>query len=239
MCEKNIVLDLDETLIHSYMDKDKIEKYYELNPQRFSMLRRRGDLKEIIIERFDEKGRLDSYKFWLLKRPHLTEFLKFLNDEFKHVIIWTAGTCDYAHHVVAYIYKKIPKKPFMILSRDDLLKVKQDGQSTPYHTKPLNKIFNKNLGIDISNTVILDNLHINFDKNKYNGITIPHFEPKPRELMSKNFKKDKCLLHLIDYFNTDYFMNAVDVRTLDKHEIFDDGYEKDHQHPSKNKRMKK
>ena len=77
----NIVLDLDETLIHTF---DEFSGY---------------DIKP------DFTFKLSGYVFKVSKRPHLKEFIDWIfnHPQIKTVNIWTAATRDYARNVVRNI----------------------------------------------------------------------------------------------------------------------------------------
>lgn len=75
---ENVVLDLDETLIHSYITPVKC----------------------------DFKIDLQDNIYYVKKRPGLAKFLVYLFRKFKTVSVWTAATQDYAVQVIANIFTK-------------------------------------------------------------------------------------------------------------------------------------
>ena len=75
----HIVLDLDETLIHSSEKKHKIEN------EHFTI------------------GDLNNPYYIVYKRKGLDEFIQWLYDTFELVSVWTAATCDYAVDIITNI----------------------------------------------------------------------------------------------------------------------------------------
>lgn len=72
-----LVLDLDETLVHTF---DNFESFYKIKESLSPQLKRR-------LYSF----RLDGEFYWGIKRPYLDEFLKFSNNYFTKVGVWSAG----------------------------------------------------------------------------------------------------------------------------------------------------
>lgn len=79
----NIVLDIDETLIHSQRTPSKNAKLkLDFGPETYHVL----------------------------FRPGLKEFLRFVFKNFKTVNIWTAGTQDYAYRIMSNVLTKTQRK---------------------------------------------------------------------------------------------------------------------------------
>ena len=116
------------------------------------------DLDETLINyRIDEIGR-----GVLRPRPHLNKFLKELNKVYE-LIIFTAGTQDYADPILNIIEKK--HKFF-------------EKRLYRQHCVVLDNIFVKDLsklGRDLNKIIIVDNMKQNFKLQKENGIFIKNF----------------------------------------------------------------
>ena len=89
--KKTLVLDLDETLIHSAFEPFKMKNDITLNL----------------------KIQNDNYKIYILKRPYLDQFLNIVTDKYE-VIIFTASIPDYANPLLDRLdpYKKIKYRLF-------------------------------------------------------------------------------------------------------------------------------
>lgn len=88
----NIVLDLDETLIHTYDDN------------------------ELIGREPDFSFKLGGYIYKVTKRPKLDQFINwiFSHPKIKTVNIWTAATCDYARNIIKHILTPAQRKKLHI-----------------------------------------------------------------------------------------------------------------------------
>ncbi len=172
----NIVLDLDETLIHAVLKDAKLENckpfcYFE--------------------------------NYYLYKRPLVDHFLDICFKRY-NVYIWTAGYKSYANFVLEHLLKpnQIPKQ---ILTRHNCI-IKKDfdfwsGPSAPEIIyKPLGK-----LKCNLARTVIIDDKKSNFTKDPLNGIEIvafddPEHQMNDMELLSILKQLDN-LSNLIDVRN--------------------------------------
>ena len=153
----NIVLDLDETLIHTVISE---------KPN--NILARRSDLKF----QFSPDGAI----YYVFKRPGLDEFLNEVFKQFKKVGIWTAADRQYAKMVIKKIlsYQQIMNLDF-VFSRDYCV---TDSLGT---YKPLSKIYRTCSGWRPEETIILDNSTQALRDNPQNGIVAvdyaePHLE---------------------------------------------------------------
>lgn len=222
--EYGIVLDLDETIIHTYPNTEGYKKLYSENRKLFNKLSNSGTINVINYD----FGDVNDDRLWFIVRPGLKEFLKALDKYFTKVIIWSAGTKEYVDDVVDIIFDNLTP-PDKIYSRKDLLN-KRDGS----FEKPLRKIFRDIKTLNLSNTLIIDNLESNFVySNKYNGISIPHFQPTINEIISNNGVNDRALFDLVDWFNDVEFNDDRDVREMEKRFIFRGNSEKENQPPPK------
>jgi hypothetical protein len=193
---KILVLDIDESISHSYMNNTDIQPEI-LNNERFYQVK--------------IQQRNDKIKFWGVKRPYLDEFLTFCNKYFEKIIIWSAGNKTYVEDMVNILFKNY-KRPDLILTRENIT---YDGIN---YYKPISAVCQAyNPPLDEKLIIFIDDRNENFKENIKNGICIPSFEPKPEY---SYIYKDECLIKLINWFMSDETRNATDVRNLDKSRIF-------------------
>lgn len=136
---KNIILDLDNTVISS-VEMDKLKKMSKKEKDR---------LKEF---NYDDMGRL----FRVFHRPGVQEFLSFIFSKY-NVSVWTAASKDYALFIIDHILlnKKYPNRKLDFIFFDyhvDISEIKKD------HPKYLDLLWNyfKFTGYNKDNTVIID-----------------------------------------------------------------------------------
>lgn len=149
----NIVLDLDETLIHTIT----------ITKKHSAKLAKISDFHFVIEKQY----------FWVNKRPGLDLFLDFIFKYFQ-VGIWTAADKAYATQICKHIltYDQVKKIKF-IYSRNFC---HLDRTETPTSfTKPLAKLFELYPDFDQSNTLMIDNTPHVMKYNPYNGVYIPDF----------------------------------------------------------------
>ncbi len=147
----NIVLDIDETLIHAVTRKHKDSKF---------------TIKFV-------KGE----QYYILVRPGLKSFLRYVFKNFKSVNIWTAATKEYAIAILSHILTKtqISKLKFFNTRK----------QCRPDGSKPLMSIFNTphaiKSNINKNNTLMVDDKEYVLKHNKGNGIIIPAWLGNPND----------------------------------------------------------
>lgn len=200
--DKCIVLDLDETLIHSFFTSPLPASeglQYKLDPSIGGRLYRL-DIK------FDD-GTYGSY--WALKRPHLDTFLRYIFDNFGIVVVWTAGVKEYAHAVCEWLFAN--QYPDAVYDRSFCVKLDNDK-----YTKPLLKLSTQpelRGKVRLDNTIIIDDNPNSIAMNVENAINIPAFKPNPN-IVDIMDERDDCLLKIIQWFET--MRDDTDVRKLDK-----------------------
>lgn len=189
--EFTIVLDIDETLLHTFRDPSSSGEY------------------TVLLGDYDSQ-----IKYSGVFRNGLNEFLKFCFLYFKNVIIWSAGTSGYVHKICEIIFKDLQYNPDRILTHDDVIQLPENR-----YYKPLTKIFSET--INKSNTYFVDDREENFMMNKENGIIIPIFDGEDDNylLTLKNWflqphviNIDVVTLDNVDWLNEypkrDIFMNS-------------------------------
>lgn len=218
LTDKCIVLDLDETLVHS-SPEGNIELLKELeifsDPKNYDL--RERVYKITMEDVVHKKGTGDKTQMWGVFRPHFREFLIFCFTYFKLVIVWSAGRKNYVHTIVDQLFLELPR-PHVIFTYDDLEKLQNNTL-----IKPLNKLvrtipgMNKHMSLENS-FIIDDRLTVFQEPNPHNGIQIPPY--KPNFNLTSLRENDERLKQLIAWFKRPEVMNSRDVRKLDKSRIF-------------------
>lgn len=207
----NIVLDIDATLVNTQKSYRRLEQIDPFNQNQCIELRTRIYNLEL-LDLGRKKGSGQHHLFWGTERPHLQSFLSFCNSYFNHVIIWSAGTRPYVEEVINHIYR-YNKRPELILAQENC--VIEDG----YYIKPLKKVYELVPEMNVQNTLVLDDNYRTFStQNLDNAIHIPPYEPKAqhKELCAD----DPTLLELQNWLLNPIVYNAVDIRQLNKNQIF-------------------
>lgn len=212
---KCIVLDLDETLVHS---NESVPKLQELGIMRDPSLQ---DLRNRVYEiSMDDvvykKGQGIKTEMWGIVRPHVREFLIFCFSYFKVVAVWSAGKKKYVDAIVDFLFKDI-RRPHVIYARDQC-----ERTTDNVLTKPLEKMMKQEMGLNkymgLENVFMLDDRDSVCIPNPYNGIQIPAYAPdfNIRSLRSDDIR----LKQLMTWLLQPEVMNSHDVRDLDKSQVF-------------------
>jgi TFIIF-interacting CTD phosphatase-like protein len=198
----NIVLDLDETLIHSFNGRVHPD---QMNIDEMNTLRTR-----LFEFKVTEPGELEEYNYTIngIKRPHLDDFLIFCSGYFQNVIIWSAGESRYVKKIVEYIFRDL-NYPDLVLTRDHIFSYR--GVTI----KPLEYLISSS--ITEENTFVVDDKLETFILNKDNAIKIPPYDPNPSFVELK--EEENSLKRLIEWFKS--IGTVEDIRTIDKSRIFD------------------
>ena len=209
MDKLNIILDLDECLLHSILQDLKESNYKEYASYQTKM-KKVGFPSFFFKYKFDG-AKSDEYSL-TFTRPHLQEFITYL---FKHynVSVWSNGYYTYVDKICDIIFTKSQRNKLKIIfgSRDlsptvhvvyvyDIKNKKEVYNYAKYNnkrvkdlshlfkTKPYSTIFNKD------NTILIDDSQYHLDYNKYNVLNIKHW------LFYE--KDDIILLKVIDYLKS-------------------------------------
>lgn len=209
-----VVLDLDETLLHTMPNgTEALENTILTSPGQLEV---RGRLYHLTIsDLFRQRGTGQRSDFWGVKRPHLNLFLAFCFDYFRYVVVWSAGQKPYVTAVVDEIFKGIGR-PDIIYSYDDCVKLPDDN----YH-KPLSVLLNDpRLGgrLVSSSVLFVDDRVGNFIESGSNAIIIPRYKPAPT--VSALAADDYALLQLRQWLLREDVTSSPDVRQLHKGDIF-------------------
>ncbi|GJW49705.1 Dullard phosphatase domain containing protein, eukaryotic [Tanacetum coccineum] len=142
--QRTVVLDLDETLIHSTIFRDTS---IPITPP-------------VNYDFLVTFGREVAY---VKKRPYVDEFLQFLNQNNFEIVIFTAGTKEYASPVLDRL------DPYGFISHR-LYRDSRKLVNRKYHVKDLS-----NLGRDLRNVLIVDDKQRSYKLQPENGIPIKRF----------------------------------------------------------------
>lgn len=216
LTDKCIVLDLDETLVHSNLETiDELIELGIFSDPKLMDLRKRI-YKITMDDVVHDKGYGDKTEMWGIVRPHVKEFLIMCFSYFKIVAVWSAGKNKYVHSIVDYLFKDI-RRPHVIYTYDDCENINSTDKTL---IKPLSKMINNVPGLDrymsLDNTFIVDDRLSTFKSiNPSNGILIPPYEP---EFTIESMRKDDLALkQLINWLMHTRYEN---VEKLDKTHIF-------------------
>jgi len=173
-----LVFDLDETLVHTT----------EKGPGRDRRFGRPPD--------YD----LGDLVGWL--RPGMAELLPYVFKRYR-VVVWTAGTREYANEIVPIIFGQHTNQLAAVLAAEDCgQRLENHGwhlyAKTPY--KPL-----CGQGLDMARTLIIDDRAETASDNIENLILMPVFN-----------EDDDYLLRLVQFLNRHRFDRLGDVRSVDK-----------------------
>ena len=202
MQRQNIILDLDETLIHTW---DKCDDIRKLNTNKYLPIRHR-------MFKIDSMDYIGSF------REHAEKFLDYCFKRFNYVIIWTAGTEDYAAEINNVLFKFLNNTPDLTLDKNHIKMYNDNSYSKPI-TKIAKKFPELKNGLFLENTFIVDNMIQNFKENPHNGIQIPPYEVK--NLDDILYLEDNALKTLMKWFELEKTKRSLDIRKLDKSKIFD------------------
>lgn len=196
---KVVVLDMDETLISSCVEK--VDRYWKkLDPWNMHPSSR-CRLHKI----------LGQSPYFFYERPHLHSFLEELDRVYDHVVIYSAGSKDYVNEVIKSIFVG-HNQPSLILTSDDCVKHEGGGG----YRKCLNLVIrrlkqssliddrHRDEDVDI---VLIDDRYDNFSGDESRGIHVKSFDIKFNKnnidieddvlrLLVLNMKKYNTLSHL-------------------------------------------
>lgn len=217
----NIVLDVDETLVHTPDDEGKDsdrDKLYDLENNHPRGIELRGRIIKVTSNDVGVKrGYGVKYNFPSILRPHLKEFLRFCFEYFRIVSIWSAGQRGYVHSIVRNIFRDI-HDPSFVYTRDQLKSMYDGSYEKPLmYLREIDPLANKYFTPE--NTLILDDNYRTFAKvNPDNAIHIPAYIPEMN--MESLMEDENSLLEFKDWLMQPKVMNTKDVRKLDKSNIF-------------------
>jgi hypothetical protein len=172
----NIVLDVDETLLHTYDEH--------------------GDDTSDIYDPF--KIKVDGETLYGSLRPGLKEFLMKLKKNKKFNIgIWSAGSDNYVKAIAKMLEKKYNIKFDFVWTRKNCeYSISHDGYKL--HKKPLKKLFQEYPHMNYTNTIIIDDRDDVCEDDLLNNILIPKYDIEDNPDIYKN---DKYLIKIYNILN--------------------------------------
>lgn len=193
---KHLVLDLDETLVHSFDSGDRFHDFSgELTPEQ---------QKRIYTIKFSD-GDIVGYV-----RPYVEDFLEVAFDEFESVGVWSAGTKSYVEKIVELLFRGRPLK--FVMSRDECNELQIDKGDIPCRFKPLENIYASHPTHNDKNTLIIDDRKDICSLNCMNNIQLPMFRLDSR---SRSVALNDCtLLILAKWFRSDDFRKSKNVKEI-------------------------
>jgi len=228
--DKIVILDMDETLIHTVEDQDYeiLKKIGLMENPKYQAYRDRVHIFKL-VDIVSLKGQGFETHMWAILRPGLKEFLIFCCQYFQHVIIWSAGLQDYVVEIITSIFDPLNGicQPAKIWTRKDCesIKIEEEGDfgdvGDSIDSKPISKIAKAlpQLNISLENTWIVDDRLDNFYCNPNNGILIPAYRPRP-SILGISRTSDDALKKLTEWWDSSECRKAKDVRKLDTSKIF-------------------
>lgn len=214
---QGIILDIDETLIHSMETMDQLENMGLLKNYDSMDLRKRIYLMNL-PDVVGAKGTGNITPIWGIKRPGLEEFLNFCFDHFRFVAIWSAGKSRYVHCLVDIMFNlESGNYPHVVFTRNHC-----EADENGILVKPIDKMINSHSDISKvlsrENCFIIDDRETTFGRNPDNGIIIPAYDPQPN--ISDLNENDFALKKLMNWFKRPEVANCPDITKLDKNNIF-------------------
>lgn len=146
-----LILDIDETLIHTDTAPLEYEKYLNFD--------------------FKFKGNNSKSLYYTKKRPYLDEFLNYAFQNFD-IAIWTAAGVEYAEEILKGIGLDKSKLKFLYTQENCTLKLSHD-YSNYFGVKNLQKL--KKGGYDLNKVLIVDDIAETAVNNYGNLIQIKPF----------------------------------------------------------------
>ncbi len=215
--DRIIILDLDETLIHTINDDNQLMQLNIYNNMDMIKFLHHGTFPVCYSVNAEDGISMG------LTRPHLKEFLTFIHNYFAHVLVWSAGTFNYVSQIVYYVFEKngFPP-PATIWSRDNCFKMDPAGDQ---FSKPINNILLYLADIwklpiqDLEKKcIIVDDRKDNFVYNPNNGILIPPWCPVKKKITLAQLKNrsDNNLIKIMTWLCSSEVLQAPDLRPLNK-----------------------
>lgn len=206
---QNIVLDIDETMAHTRWDSHDLLDILDEDPDADHVRARLYILDEIST---------DQQPFaWGSCRPYLRTFLRYVRARFRNVIVWTAGTAEYAHAIVPHLFRGL-RPPDRVYSREHCMVDAQGGLVKPLHwITSGQKIGHGNGDVTLRNTFVVDDNPQYVRYNRRNALVIPRYSPKT---LLDFFDHDCALLRLMSFFEHPHVRHTDDVRQFSQYDVF-------------------
>lgn len=186
------VLDIDLTLVCTVNDGDDGITHDYLNIyNNYDSLRSQLYSFDLINK---DEGNLMF--MWGLRRPYLKEFLAYMRNNYDYVVIWTAGTQDYAYKVLNEALDGMNFAPDLFWTRKDCEDARFEGDLV--YTKPLSKLSN-HFGFSMDNAILIDDQpYSHIANSKQSRIQIPQYDPT----VENPITNDTYLLQLMEWLRS-------------------------------------
>ena len=196
----NIILDIDETLIHTKLSID-ISKDERISND------------PVLSNRVYKTYFTTTFGSVLFcsgtKRPYMKEFIAYCFNKFDKVIIWSAGCYGYVHKMVDIIFRDTIR-PHIIYTSNDLT-IHEDGN----FYKDVNKLFNEFDDLNMDNCFFIDDRKANVETCSDIGVVIPEYHPK----LHNEYYDDNKLVLLMDWFDEN-LNGTINVSDMEIDNIF-------------------
>ena len=149
--KKTLILDLDETLIHSSLKPFNIKNEVKIK------------INTTTTTSKNKLSQNNQYTIHMLKRPYVGLFLSIICDIFE-VVVFTASISDYANSILNEIDTE--KKIKYRLYREHCIKIDKDRYIKNLYC----------LGRELKNVIIIDNNPFSYSLNMENGLPISTWE---------------------------------------------------------------
>jgi len=218
-----ISFDLDETFVHTF---DNYKAFTALNvANRVDLMPYRHRFYSFdLIDTFAPAGTGEIFQQWGVIRPGAREFIRFANQYFRGIIVWSAGKPEYVEKIVDRLWEGLRHPAIVYASnhcRNDLKQKK---------IKPLVNLIKESAPYFPDAPIRWDNLWALDDnpstmcRNETNGILIPSYDPEVffdgtniDEVLEFS---DDSLEELRDFLESPEVLAAEDVRDVNTAEIF-------------------
>lgn len=150
---QNIIIDLDETLIHTFTNREKFDAFEP----------KYGEIK------------YDCGNIYGVLRPNVQSFLAWCSGNYENVGVWSAGKKQYVEWIVNLLFRG--RKPTFVWCWDDCDSYTNEYGMNIYH-KPLEFVYDLNPGFNPTNTIFIDDALHSELCNAGNMIVIPPYNPE-------------------------------------------------------------
>lgn len=212
MSNQEVVLDLDDTLIHAFQITQLKLDEIETNPE-YSYLKDRMKILRIVdINDEDVAGKGEISIFMIVLRPYLKEFLDFILKYFDKVSIWSAGHKRYVRAIESIIFSPDDEvynsKCTRVLTRRDCNEITSKSVLKDLSSK----------GYDLKKTLFIDDNLTTSKNNRDNAIHLPAYDVHLRK--DHIMFDDRTLQQIIEWIKNNNINKCDDIRTIDKSNIF-------------------
>jgi TFIIF-interacting CTD phosphatase-like protein len=209
---KDIILDMDETLLHTFskLDNDDVIDLVTDPHQDIADRVYACHVPDLDMRPGSGVNRLVAG----IVRPGFDDFMRFCYEHFTSVIVWSAGTNNYVNRVLEEVCSEVGL-PDVILTREDCVRVQERFE------KPIAVLQDimPSLGISLATTLIVDDREGSFFSNPDNGVLITPFAPDVDESeKTLAFRADDALLRLSTWLENEV-LPCADVRNIEKQDF--------------------